>query len=409
MSMSTLHVDVVIVGAGIAGAALALALGSSPLSVALIEAQPVSRQWPDLHDTLNGFDARVSALTKASQQFLTQLNVWPLMAQQRISAYRYMHVWDAQGTASINFDAHTINQPELGHIVENRLTVSALVHRIVEHSNIQLIDATKVECVAACADKSRSLHKLTLSDGRQLCSSLIVAADGANSRIRELACFTTREWDYGHNAIVATVQTREGHRQTAWQRFLPQGPLAFLPLKTSTGEQHFCSIVWSALPQYADNLMSLNEQAFMQALGEAFECKLGDIVGASRRFCFPLRQRHAVDYVKPGIALIGDAAHTIHPLAGQGINLGLMDARVLAEELLRADRRQLDVGDLFVLQRFARRRKTDNLLMMATMEGFKRLFERPELPVRWARNAGMHWLDKRERLKHKVMRAAMGL
>jgi 2-octaprenylphenol hydroxylase len=397
--------DVIIVGSGIAGSALACALGGSSMRVAIIEAQALSTQWPDQKDSVDGFDSRVSALTIASQDFLQSISVWPAIVEKRVSPYRHMHVWDAEGTGSIDFSASDINEPFLGHIVENRLTVNALVRRMEQCSNVQIIDQMRLEKFSS-GDEG---NEIVLADRRVLRAPLVVAADGANSQIRAQAGFVMREWEYGHKAIVATVQTSKKHQQTAWQRFLPEGPLAFLPLQSSNPDEHLCSIVWSAIPQYAENLMEQNDSEFRQSLAAAFEYQLGDVTAISSRSCFPLKQRHAVSYVKTGLALVGDAAHTIHPLAGQGINLGLMDVKVLAEELLRAESRGLSPGELTSLQRYERRRKGSNLAMMASMEGFKRLFEQRSLPIRWARNTGMHWLNKTSLLKHQLMRKAMGL
>lgn len=413
MSKSRDDFDVIIIGAGMVGSALACALGGSTLSVAVIEAQALSDSWPPGGEGVQDFAARVSALTVASQNFLQQQGLWSAIADQRVSPYRHMHVWDAEGTASIQFNAADINQPVLGHIVENRLVATALLRGMKQHGNIQVFDSAKLlsieppESMSPAEKEPR--HCVTLEDGRELTAKLLVAADGAHSKVRALAEFSTREWDYGHHAIVATVETEQPHGETARQRFLPTGPLAFLPLATADNGQHFCSIVWSATPQYAENLMALDDKAFNDSVADAFEHRLGKVLASSRRVSFPLRQRHAIDYIKPGLALVGDAAHTIHPLAGQGVNLGLMDAQVLSEELLRAAQRQLSPGDIHVLARYQRRRKTANLVTMASMEGFKRLFEQPALPVRWARNAGMRWLDKAAPLKQRLMRRAMGL
>jgi len=252
-------------------------------------------------------------------------------------------------------------------------------------------------------------YLLTLGDGRQLQTSLLVAADGANSKVRALEHIAMREWDYNHHAIVATVKTELSHGHTARQRFLPEGPLAFLPLSSAQDDTHYCSIVWSAIPSYAENLMALTDDEFTEALAAAFEYQLGSISAVSRRFSFPLRQRHVVDYIKPGLALVGDAAHTIHPLAGQGVNLGLMDIKTLSEELLRSQQRGLSPGSIAVLERYQRRRKGANLAMMAGMDGLKRLFSETTLPVRWARNSGLRWLDKSKMLKRQIMKRAMGL
>jgi 2-octaprenylphenol hydroxylase len=226
--------------------------------------------------------------------------------------------------------------------------------------------------------------------------------------VRELAGFRTREWDYGHRALVTTVETERGHGATAWQRFLSSGPLAYLPLPEHDGH-HFCSIVWSVEHGLADDLEAMDEEAFRAALGAALEYRLGEVVACSARVCFPLRQRHAIDYIKPGVALVGDAAHTIHPLAGQGINLGLQDVAALADEVLAGVARGEDPGSYQLLRRYQRRRKGENLLMMAAMEGFKNLFGARQLPVRWLRNQGLKWVDRSGPLKYQMMRHAMGV
>ncbi len=416
------HYDIIIVGAGIAGSALASALGGSDFRVAVIEAQPLAADMPETNcATVDDYDPRVSALTVASQKFLQGLSVWDTICALRVQPYLHMHVWDADGTASIDFDAAEINQPALGHIVENRITTAALVARLKTFSNTHLLNPAKIAGLQYSPPVARNavFHEynqpaeavavLSLEDGRRFSSDLLVAADGANSFIRAQAGFEMREWDYEHSAIAFTVQTTAPHQRTAWQRFLPEGPLAFLPLADSGDSQRFCSIVWSAEPDYAEQLLALEDDEFCRQLASAFENRLGNIAAVSRRFAFPLRQRHAVDYVKPGLALIGDAAHTIHPLAGQGINLGLQDVRVLSEELLGAAQRGLDVGEFTTLQRYQRRRKAKNLAMMASMEGFKQLFAQRALPIRWARSAGMRALDGMGPIKHRIMRDAMGL
>jgi 2-octaprenylphenol hydroxylase len=233
-----------------------------------------------------------------------------------------------------------------------------------------------------------------------------VAADGALSPTRELLGLRTREWDYGHRAIVTTARFERGHAHTAWQRFLPTGPLALLPLASASGR--LCSIVWSIDEDEADALLAKDDEAFAAALTTASEAVLGAATDCSPRRAFPLRQRHAVDYVLPGAALVGDAAHSIHPLAGQGINLGLSDVNVLAEELRRALDRGLAPGRLDVLKRYQRRRKGDNLRMMAAMDGFKRLFEQDAPPLRWLRNAGMRGVGAMPALKRRIIREAMG-
>jgi 2-octaprenylphenol hydroxylase len=297
--------DVAIVGAGLAGTALAAALGGSELRVALLEAQPLALEWPALADSVASFDSRVSALTATSRAWLDQLGAWPLVAAQRLAAYKHMQVWDGEGTGSIGFEAAAVNEPVLGHIVENRLLQTALLQCVARHRNVQVFNPVQVTAFARTADRL----EISLENGRTLQAELLVAADGANSKVREWAGFRLREWDYGQQALVATVATELPHRQIARQIFRREGPLAFLPLPDSKDSQRFCSIVWSTTPDEAQSLLAADDTGFRTRLGQAFEHRLGAIAETSRRFAFPLRARHAEDYVAPGIALIGDAAH----------------------------------------------------------------------------------------------------
>ena len=397
--------DVIVVGAGIAGSALAAALSGNGLAIALVEAQPLREGELPAQIDLEHFDPRVSALTRRSQQFLARLGVWQAVADYRSCAYRHMTVWDAMGTGAIEFDREEVDAPELGHIVENRAIVKPLVDKLRVAPDITLFNPG---AVAACERQVDDSMLLSLEDETQLRAALVVAADGALSPLRAMMGFTTREWDYGHNAIVATVECERPHQFTAWQRFLPSGPLALLPLPGDDAH-HYCSIVWSCLEARAEQLMTLPDADFCAELARESEACLGAVLGTSKRFAFPLRQRHATDYVQPGVALVADAAHTIHPLAGQGINLGLADVDVLAEEILTGATRGTSPGDLELLKRYQRQRKGDNLLMMGAMDGFKRLFEHDALPVRWLRNAGMRGVNALGPLKQQLMRQAMGI
>ena len=397
--------DVVIIGAGIAGSALAVALADTGLSLALVEAQPLARKPLPAERDLASFDARVSALTPKSIAFLQGLGAWDSVADYRHCPYGHMTVWDAEGTGRIEFDRGELAVPALGHIVENRAIVEGLIGAMERARGIDTYNPDRLQECHRDADGRLALE---LESGQQLKARLLVGADGALSRVRQMLEFRTREWDYGHRALVCTVQTQEPHQDTAWQRFLPTGPLAFLPLP-GTEDAHFSSIVWSLQDETAEEILALGDDAFCQRLAEAFEHTLGPVLGSSPRFAFPLRQRHAVDYIQPGVALVADAAHTIHPLAGQGINLGLQDVAVLAEELTTAHERGQEPGSLDVLGRYQRRRKGDNLLMMGAMDGFKRLFEQQSLPIRWLRNAGMRGVGQIAPLKLRLMRQALGL
>ncbi len=395
-----MQADLIIVGAGMVGSALALALKDSGLNILLLDGgsmavRPFSGEAP--------FEPRVSALSMASQRLLERLQVWPGVQARRASPYAQMQVWDGSGTGSIHFSAASVHAESLGHIVENRVVQDALLEALFD-SEVGLLPNARLEQLRRDGDD----WLLQLVDGRQLRTPLLVAADGANSSVRQMAGCATREWDYLHHAIVTSVRCADAHQATAWQRFTDDGPLAFLPLRRGEDE-HWCSIVWSTVPEEARRLMALDDQAFRQALGKAFEWRLGEVLEVDPRLCIPLRQRHAKRYIQPGLALIGDAAHTIHPLAGQGVNLGFLDAATLAEVLLHALRRGEALASEKTLSRFERRRMPHNLAMMAAMEGFQRLFQADPLSVRWLRNSGLNLVDGLAEAKALFVRQALGL
>lgn len=397
-----MHADLIIVGAGMVGSTLALALQDSGLEVLLLDAGTLE-VTPWRADA--PFEPRVSALSGASQRIFEHLGAWDGIAARRIAPYGEMQVWDGSGTGCLHFSAASVGAEVLGHIVENRVVQDALLERLGSGSgSISLLPGARLDHLRRSGDG----WLLSLSDGRELRAPLIVAADGANSTVRRMAGCATREWDYLHHAIVTSVRCAEEHRRTAWQRFTDDGPLAFLPLERD-GDRHWCSIVWSTTPEQADRLMALDDAAFAEALGDAFERRLGEVQAVDPRLCIPLRQRHARRYAEPGLALIGDAAHSIHPLAGQGVNLGLLDAAVLAETLLRARARGEVLADPRVLGRFERRRMPYNLAMMAAMEGFERLFQADPLPLRWLRNSGMRLVERLPEVKALCVRQALGL
>lgn len=381
------------------GSALALALRDSGLNIVVLDGGSVSVKP---FDPQSAFEPRVSALSAASQRILQRLQAWDGIASRRISPYAQMHVWDGSGTGHIQFSASSVHADVLGHIVENRVVQDALLDRLHE-SDIGLLGNARLEQMRHSGDD----WLLTLADGRQFRAPLVIAADGGNSAVRRLTGTPTREWDYMHHAIVTSVRCAESHDRTAWQRFTDDGPLAFLPLER--GDEHWCSIVWSVAPLQAERLMALDDERFCEALEQAFEGRLGQVIAADPRLCVPLRQRHAKRYVAQGLALIGDAAHTIHPLAGQGVNLGFLDAAVLAEVLQHAVSRGENVADARVLSRYERRRMPHNLALMAAMEGFERLFQTDRLPVRWLRNTGLKVVNRLPEAKALFVREALGL
>jgi 2-octaprenylphenol hydroxylase len=395
-----MQADLIIVGAGMVGSALALALEHSGLEILVVDGGPLSVKP---FDASGAFEPRVSALSAASQRILERLGVWDGITARRASPYRDMQVWDGSGTGSVHFSAASVHAEVLGHIVENRVVQDALLERLHD-SQIGLLGNARLEQLRRSGDG----WLLTLADGRELRAPLLVAADGANSAVRRLAGCATREWNYLHHAIVTSVRCERPHQATAWQRFTDDGPLAFLPLNRQ-GDDHWCSIVWSTVPAEAERLMALDDEAFRHELGKAFEWRLGAVTAVDPRVCIPLRQRHAKRYVESGLALIGDAAHSIHPLAGQGVNLGFLDAAVLAEVLLHALQRGEQPNDVRVLSRYERRRMPHNLAMMAAMEGFERLFQADPLPIRLLRNSGLNWVDELPDAKALFVRRALGL
>ncbi len=394
------HFDVIVVGAGMVGTAFAclLARSNPQMQIALLEAHKNAAFDPQQ------FDPRVAALTEKSRAVLECCGAWQSIAAQRISAYGAMQVWDAEGTGEIHFDCQDVHQPNLGHIVENSLVVESLLAAVDTLDNIDFLCPVNV----ISYQRSEAEVSLELDSGAKLTAPLLVAADGGNSAIRQQFDFATREWDYGHSAIVTTVKTEGVHQQTAWQRFMPTGPLALLPLNKD-GDHHYCSLVWSQQSDEAERLMALDDTQFCAELSRASEHCIGKIISTDKRFAIPLRQRHATDYVTERVALLGDAAHTIHPLAGQGVNLGFADVSALVGVLSAEARRDNDLGSLLTLNKYQRLRKPENLAVMAAMEGFKRLFAADNIALRLLRNVGLGKVNNLRPLKNKIIRQVMGL
>lgn len=407
--------DVVIVGAGMVGGTLACALAlNSSLKIALIEAAGEPQGYSGFQ-----FDPRVVALSEHSRLLLESVGVWKAIEQSRVCPYLDMDVWDAEGTGRIGFSCRDSHEPCLGHIVENSVIVRALYSLLREHKNIRFYEGVgtdQIEINEPSSSNSSSAsspptsilpHVLNLTNGERLTTSLVIAADGASSKLREAAGIDTREWDYGHKAIVTTVQTEKDHNFVARQRFTSDGPLAFLPL-VEKGSERYCSIVWSLKTERANEALELDDVSFCEVLGREFEYCLGSIVSIDKRYAIPLRQRHAKSYIKPGLALVGDAAHTIHPLAGQGVNLGLYDVEALAIEIKRSVTRKLSLSDPSILRRYERGRMSHNLATMGAMEFFKRLYGSESPYLRTLRNEGMRFFDNQTWLKGKFANLARG-
>ena len=384
-------VDVVIVGGGMVGATLACALAERHFQVAVVEARP-----PQPFDPEADWDLRVSAISRASQRIFEHLGLWPAMQAMRVSPYDRMVVWE-EGGGEIRFDAAEMAEPDLGHIIENRVIQLAAWQRLERMDGVLRCCPARLETLEIGPEWAR----VGLDDGEVLQARLVVGADGARSRVRDLAGIGHSEHDYGQKGIVCLVDLERDHQYTAWQRFLPSGPLALLPLS----DVRQCSIVWSADRPLADELMALDDAAFSARLQAAFGDRLGRLQVCGRRAAFPLAGRQAAHYARPRLALVGDAAHTIHPLAGQGVNLGLLDAADLAGRLQPGR----DPGAWPALRAYERARRSEDVLMMRAMEGFRYLFGNDLTPLRLLRGAGLALADRLPALKQAFMRQALGL
>ena len=384
--------DVLIAGGGMVGGSLACALGGCGLKVGVIEPQVAAA-------TAQGTGLRVSAITLASQTVFENVGAWDGMRAQQVASVEAMRIWE--DNSILNFDSAAIGEPRLSWILENSVIVAALAARMRQFANIEVLSPARV----ATAQFGEERVSVRLEDGRSLQAQLLVGADGADSRVRRAAGIDWMRHDLGQSAIVAVVQTEQPHARTAWQHFLVTGPLAFLPL---TNPQQV-SIVWSADTARAAELMKLDAVAFNAELQAAFGYHLGNVQLASERAAIPLALGFARDYTSHRVALIGDAAHTVHPLAGQGVNLGILDAATLAEILLAATGQKRDLGTQALLRRYARARKGADISMQAVTGGFRYLFGSRFPGLRALRDAGLRATEQLPPLKDYFMRRASGL
>jgi 2-octaprenylphenol hydroxylase len=393
--------DIIVAGGGMVGMTFARLLSQAVPGVrlAVIEARtPTAAPAEDA-----AWSARVSAVSAASQRILSAAGVWGLLPAHRLSPFRRMVVWDAAGAAdgagTVRFDSADIGVAELGHIVENVRIEHAYRDTLSQGAGVGMLFPEEV--LGFDAEARRVV--VALRDGGVVTARLLVGADGAHSRVRHYARIPVRGRRYDQHALVATVSCERDHEQTAWQRFLPSGPLAFLPLADGA-----CSIVWSTGPEESERLMKMGERDFCVALELASDAVLGRITAAGRRFSFPLQLLHAARYSAERLALIGDAAHAVHPLAGQGVNMGFLDAAALAEVLAEALQRDEDPGDRRWLRRYERWRKGQNLVMLAAIDGLQRLFSNDVGPVRLLRGRGLDIVERSGVLKRFFALQAAG-
>lgn len=384
--------DVAVVGAGMVGSAAALALARRGLRVALVE-----ERAPPGWDAADEVDLRVVALAPSSVDLFEQLDIWSSVCSARASAYRRMQVWDSGSGAQIEFDAADTAAAELGWIVENRL---------IQHTlwmALQAQDGVSLRCparVVATEDEGET-RSLRLDDDSRVAARLVVAADGSASPLRHLLGIGASGHVYDQHALVAHVRTGRAHEQTAWQRFLPGGTLALLPLADGR-----CSIVWSLPPPECRRLREIDEAAFRQELGCASDFRLGPILATSARAEFPLRLLLADRYIAPRFALIGDAAHQVHPLGGQGVNLGLRDVAALIDAATGDTDR--DPGAATALRRYERRRRSDNTISAWGFDGINRIFRSEFEPLVFARGVGLRAVNALAPLKQLFVRHAAG-
>jgi len=387
------HVDVIIVGGGMVGLTLACALRTTGLQIVVIE-----RGEPQVRKSLDR-DCRVSAIVRGNVSILEGLGVWKYL-QADASPMRQMRVWDNQEAGGIRFDAGEIGEDALGYLIENSCTQRAMHRALLDSDNVEFC------CPAEIISVEWQTEQVTvkLADGRVLKTPLIVGADGGRSWVREQAGISCWQRDYKQKGIVATVRPEQPHRGNAFQRFLPTGPLAMLPM---TGD--LCSIVWSAENSEADRLMAMDDDGFLEALNLTFGPIMGRITEAGARAAFPLKGQLAKHFVRQRIALVGDAAHCIHPLAGLGVNLGIRDAMVLAQEIADAKRFDEDWGELSVLDRYMKQRLPDVLSVMASMEGFHQIFTGTLPGLKELRGLGMRLMGNSGAMKQLLMRNSTGL
>jgi 2-octaprenyl-3-methyl-6-methoxy-1,4-benzoquinol hydroxylase/2-octaprenylphenol hydroxylase len=393
MTRRSIH-DVAIVGAGMVGAALALALAREGFDVALVESRAPA-PWRAQDEV----DLRVVALAPSSITMFERLGVWQMIRDARACAYARMRVWDALAPGQLNFDAADTGESALGHIVENRLIQHVLWQALQAESRVTLHCPAKV----AGSEVEGDRRVLALDDGSGINARLVVAADGADSALRALLEISTQDRDYRQRAIVAHVHTQRAHEDTAWQRFLPNATLAFLPLADGRS-----SIVWSLPNAEAELVLALDDAAFCNELGAAFDFRLGAISASTARAAFPLRLRLADDYAAPRFALVGDAAHVVHPLAGQGVNLGLRDVEELCAALIEARDAKRDFASDAVLRRYERRRRSDNAIAAQSFDVIQRVFASDSIPLATLRGLGLSVVDKIAPLKRAFARHAAG-
>ena len=389
--MSAEQFDVIVVGGGMVGAAMAVGLDQQGLRVALVE-----QRKPETFNAAADYDLRVSAISPASQLLLKGLGVWQLIQQERHCQYSDMHVWEDDSEYGLHFSAAELEKDSLGAIVENNLILHALWQRL---GDTQLFCPQKVAELEIDGQRAR----VCLASGEMLDAPLVVAADGGRSQVRSLAGIQTFGWAYQQKGIVAVVTTESPHKNTAWQRFLSSGPIAFLPLDDGR-----CSIVWSADDRLAEELLQLGDQQFCEALSASSQRALGGVTGTGPRAAFPLHFQQAEQYIRPRLALVGDAAHVVHPLAGQGVNLGFGDVELLTRLLVSANHAGRDLGSHKTLRRYERARKAEDALMAQMTDRLSQVYRMDGQLHNFGRQQGLRAVNLLKPIKNALATQALG-
>jgi 2-polyprenylphenol 6-hydroxylase len=387
--------DVVIVGAGIVGLTLACHLQYQDLRVAVIN-KDAFRHKKASSVTSN---LRVLAITLGSQCTLEKLNVWQRLNAKQYAPFCCMEVWESKQAANLFFDSADMGEVCLGYIVKNSDLEQALYTQAKTDSELTWFDSDTLMDLQI--EKNQVL--VTLASGVNISARLLVGADGDQSKVRQSANMQINSTDYAQRALIATVRTELAHKQTARQIFLPNGPLAFLPLR----DAHHSSIVWSNTPEEVRRLEAMDDASFCEELTRVFEQRLGQVISTSPRLSYPLKIQEAEHYIKSGIALIGDAAHTIHPLAGQGANLGMADAQCLAKVIIEAKQKHRSISAYPTLRRYERERRFHNRLMMGGVDGIKYLFATSNPILQKTRQFGLDVINNVACLKNVISRYAM--
>ena len=387
--------EVVVIGAGVVGSSLALSLAKEGVGVCLID-----KGTPEIKEDISR--GRTAALNLASQNILEKLGV-KRGIQNYLTPFKNIYVWDSEGTSSLEFSSDEIGQPKLGDVVTNNAILSSIFLLLPNHKNLRFLSGDRLKTL----DPQEESIKVCTDGGENISCKLVVGADGGLSSVRELSSINIRTWSYDQKALIANLKAEKSHSNTAYQVFTKNGPIALLPMQKDDEES--LSLVWSADIDYAERLLDLDIPSFLNELERKTESVLGKLSLDGEMSSYPLHQLHAKDYYAQRVVLIGDAAHSMHPLAGQGLNLGLGDVEELANRILSSRRHGEDVGNEKMLNDYSKARKSINLRMMGFMEVFKKGFGSTNPWVRLGRNMAFGATQKAPELRKRFIKEAAGI